>query len=507
MLTGTVNAVTGDGEVLLARGLHTVELRGGLPDTAAHVGLQWSAGGQAFTAVRPQFLWNGPGAALLGIVRPFSTNTWGPEPPEGAGAAPILQRRLDGFLGFRDALTAFRSGSLTGRWSGTLTVAQTGTYLFETYANGGTQVTLDDIPVISNHDTNPTVRAVTGEVTLTAGAHRFAATYVYAGGQGTLELFWTPPGGTRTLLDGTALHAAAGGVWPVDSGLEPPPVTTPLGDAPVPVAPTKILAAPSYVRTAHSLAADNSGLIFVGDTEQHRIVVLDAAGNTVRTWGTAGTAPGQLGTIEDVAVGPDGKVYVLEAPDPDRVQVFNPDGSPDRIIKLQPSSATGLTVGPDGAVYIADPAGNRVWQYTAAGAFQTAYSGSHSPGGALNQPIDMVVGGDGLLYVADLLGRVVQLDPATDTIRKSWAVGIGTALGASNVAGSGSLLYVTDPDRSVITVVDTASDRVDRVGAPGSGPGQFLQPVGVAVGRDGLVYVSDSGNGRIQVFSHLVPRP
>ncbi|MDQ2809017.1 MAG: PA14 domain-containing protein [Chloroflexota bacterium] len=506
VLTKTVDDATSSAEVLLARGIHFVELRGVLPDAAAHVGVQWSAGGQAFTAVRPQFLWNGPGAALLGTIQPFSTNPWGAEPPQGAGAAPILQQRLDGFLGFRDAPTAFRSGSLTGRWSGILTVPQTGTYTFETYANGGTQVTLDDIPVISNHDTDPSVRSATGQVTLTAGAHRFEATYVYAGGQGTLELFWTPPGGARTLLDGTVLRAEAGGVWPVGTGLEPPPVTTPLGDPPVPVAPAKILAAPSYVRSAHSLAADGTGLIFIGDTEQHRIAVLDAAGNTVRTWGTAGTAAGQLGTIEDVAVGPDGKVYVLEAPDPDRVQVFNPDGSPDRIIKLQPSSAAGMTVGPDGAVYIADPAGNRIWQYRADGTFQTAYSGSHSPSNGLNQPIDAVVGGDGLLYVIDLLGRVVQLDPATDTIRKSWSVGIGTSFGASNLAGSGSLLYVTDPDRSVITVVDTASDRVDRVGAPGTGPGQFLQPVGVAVGRDGLVYVGDSGNGRIQVFSHLVPR-
>ncbi len=506
VLTTTGTPGPGVGEVILARGIHQVELRGVLPSAAAHISLQWSAGGQAFTLVRPQFLWNGPGAALLGTIQPFSINLWGPE-PVGVNAAPVLQRRLDPFLGFRDAPTAFKTGALVGRWSGTLVAPQAGAYTFETYANGGTQVTIDDNPVISNHQTDPSVRSVTGQATLPAGPHRFAVTYAYAGGQGTLELFWTPPAGTRTLLDGTVLHAAAGGMGPVGSGLEPPPVTTPLGDPPVPVVPSKILAAPSAVRTAHSLAADGNGLIYIGATDRHQIVVLDASGNTVRSWGTAGTAPGQFGTIEDVAVGPGGKIYVLEAPDPDRVQVFNPDGTLDHVVKLQPSSAAGLTVGPDGAVYIADPAGNRIWQYTTEGVFQTAYSGSHSPGNGLNQPVDVVVGADGLLYVADLLGRVVQLDPTSDTIRKSWAVGIGTSFGASNLAISGNLLYVTDPDRSVITVVDTAGGRVDRVGAPGSGPGQFLQPVGVAVGPEGLVYVSDSGNGRIQAFSRLAPRP
>jgi DNA-binding beta-propeller fold protein YncE len=73
-------------------------------------------------------------------------------------------------------------------------------------------------------------------------------------------------------------------------------------------------------------------------------------------------------------------------------------------------------------------------------------------------------------------------------------------------------VYVTDSVTSTVTEVSPAGKVRRTWGGPGKGPGQFhfvtrdpLDPTdidaSIAVGPDGDVYVTDSGNGRVEVFS------
>ena len=101
---------------------------------------------------------------------------------------------------------------------------------------------------------------------------------------------------------------------------------------------------------------------------------------------------------------------------------------------------------------------------------------------------------------------MVQLDPASDTILHSWPVPVGGGRGAANLALAGPTLYLTDPNRNTVAIIDTVSGRSDYFGAIGSIPGQFMTPVGIATSADGQVYVLDSDNLRIQIFNPLVPR-
>ena len=77
--------------------------------------------------------------------------------------------------------------------------------------------------------------------------------------------------------------------------------------------------------------------------------------------------------------------------------------------------------------------------------------------------------------------------------------------------GPDGSLYVTDFSQRV-TVISPGGKVLRRWGKPGAGPGEFrfitndpTTPTDVAgkvaVGRTGMVYVSDSGNGRVQVFT------
>ncbi len=67
--------------------------------------------------------------------------------------------------------------------------------------------------------------------------------------------------------------------------------------------------------------------------------------------------------------------------------------------------------------------------------------------------------------------------------------------------GADGLWYVADSGNNRIQVFDADGNVVLRWGSSGSGPGEFQEPWGIAVNtRDGRVYVSDTWNHRIQVF-------
>jgi DNA-binding beta-propeller fold protein YncE len=138
------------------------------------------------------------------------------------------------------------------------------------------------------------------------------------------------------------------------------------------------------------------------------------------------------------------------------------------------------------------------------------------------RPTGLALGPGGEVYVADAdRDRVVVLDRA-GRVARAWGGPGGDAgqfrfrrrdvcpdadpnqceadLGGALAVATDGVVYVADYGNSRVQAVDGAGQPLAVWGGEGDGPGQLRQPRGIAVDAAGRVCVSDSENHRVQVF-------
>jgi len=122
--------------------------------------------------------------------------------------------------------------------------------------------------------------------------------------------------------------------------------------------------------------------------------------------------------------------------------------------------------------------------------------GNRQPG-VLQQPINIAVDEDGTRYVTDTrLDRVVVYDADN---RYRTAFGSPGKWRPTDVAVAGDDLYVVDIENAQVVVIDkTSGEEIRRLGRQGIEDAEFNLPTNLALDDDGNIYVSDTGNFRIQ---------
>ncbi len=156
--------------------------------------------------------------------------------------------------------------------------------------------------------------------------------------------------------------------------------------------------------------------------------------------------------------------------------VFDPDGnllaSWGEGLFVRPH---GLTVGPDDSVYCTDDLGHVVHKFDANGR---------------------------LLMTLGTKGRPSDTGATSVDFRTIQRAGPPFHYPTNVALSPGGDLYVTDGyGNARVHKFDLGGRLVLSWGEPGAGPGQFRVPHGVAVGRDGTVYVADRENSRLQLFT------
>lgn len=247
-------------------------------------------------------------------------------------------------------------------------------------------------------------------------------------------------------------------------------------------------------------AVDADGHLYIADTMNHRIRRVDAASGRITTIAGVGQPR------------------------------FSGDGGPAEAAGLNEPSALAITA--SSILYVADQNNNRVRAIdlhtglirTVAGTGAATYNGDGIPAieAALAGPSGLAVGADGTLFIADTFnGRIRSVDPGTGMIQT--VVGDGGAYRYQGPAepASSSLarpygialsadgqLFISDSDNHLIRRWNPVTGRLDRlagvgVSAYGGDGGLALDaslnyPFGIAMAADGGLFIADTFNHRIR---------
>jgi DNA-binding beta-propeller fold protein YncE len=215
------------------------------------------------------------------------------------------------------------------------------------------------------------------------------------------------------------------------------------------------LAVRSSLNQPKSIAVDSKQNIFVTDSRNQRIRMINTDGIIDPVAGT-----GKIGFAGDGGMPLMADFYMQQSNE-------------------NPEPGGGITVDAEGRVYLADTYNQRIRRIdlaagtvtTIAGDGQAGFAGDGGPAtmASLNYPRDLELGPDGRLYVADTDNQRVRV------------IDLGTGI-ISTFAGNGQVGFAGD-------------------GGPATAA-SFSRPFGVAFDREGNLYVTDTFTNRIRKVVH-----
>ncbi|MFK7801184.1 MAG: flippase activity-associated protein Agl23 [Anaerolineae bacterium] len=287
-----------------------------------------------------------------------------------------------------------------------------------------------------------------------------------------------------------------------------------------PFAPN-LIAGQGILNRPRNIAVSDSGNIYVADSGNHRIQVLDPAGSPLFAFGQNGLGEGEFNEPWGIAID-DEFVYVTDTWN-NRIQKFTLEGQFVLMFGISgsPGSPTegggqfygprDVVLGPNDTLMVTDTGNHRIQLFDRNGQFLSAVGGQGVRGGEFFEPVGLGVSADGAVFVADTWNNRIQefimadnqIFPVNewevDAWDKSQSVDNKPYI-ATDPTGN---VYITDPEGYRVIYFDRGGNYLGRFGAFSNGTDGFSLPVGIATDSQGQVYVSDSTLGVIYRFNPL----
>ena len=267
-----------------------------------------------------------------------------------------------------------------------------------------------------------------------------------------------------------------------------------------------------------NVAVDTEGNIYVVDSGNHRVQKFSPDGQFVLQWGSFGTAPGQFNEPWGIAVDEKGYVYVADTWN-HRIQKFDPQGNllaswgyfVNTEGKLeQPGGFWGpraIVIDHEGNLYVADTGNKRIQKFSPDGFFLGQWGGFGTVEGFFDEPVGIALDAEGNIYVADTWNRRIQKFSQGFNFIKQWRIYGWESPSVINkpylAVSPYGILFATDPEFHRILAFDLEGNFLFSMGRYG----QLNLPTGLAVDKEGNLYVADSGSCRILKFAENSLKP
>lgn len=213
-----------------------------------------------------------------------------------------------------------------------------------------------------------------------------------------------------------------------------------------------------------SVAVGPGGAIWVLDGRDKKVSRLDGTGKVSLSFGNSGRGAGDLRRPTDLAVSSAGLIFVAD-PGSKNVQVFNGDGvflnaigeGPDGVKLRNPLA---VAISPNGNLHVLDSDLSAVFSFAADGTPLRRFGQEGSAREEFDEPVDL--------------------------------------------AATGSEIFVLDKDGNSIKVFSHTGNFIRSFGCKGNGgKGDFKAPEGITALDEVTLYVSDTGNRRLQVLRNV----
>ena len=247
-----------------------------------------------------------------------------------------------------------------------------------------------------------------------------------------------------------------------------------------------------------AVAVSSEGLLAMTDYMNSCVYLLTKEGTLVRSIGKGMHG----GSLPGVAFDLKGNVWVSDY-DNNKVVKLSQDGRVLQTIHHASSESdhfsrpNGVSISTEGLIYICDCGNHRVTVHDEEGKFLFAFGSKGSGPGCFNRPHDIAFGSDGLVYVSDVGNETVCVWSKEGTFKRYFTLKYAPTCIA---ATSDNYLLITSFSFHFVMVYTLEGELVHEFGGKGSHSGRFDRPRGISVDDNGVVYVADVGNMRVQCF-------